>query len=122
MRLLPKIFPRSEAERQAEIERSLIREEAKIGGELFGPIPAGHRREFFCLDEHTWVWHEEWLSNGQRQIVTTRYDVRPSGVLKLQGGKSYQRLSKQEAINLCRATELYGQRVTAEYQRLLQAA
>jgi len=122
MRLLPKIFPRNEAERQAEIERSLIREEAKIGGELFGPIPAGHRREFFCLDEHTWVWHEEWLSNGQRQIVTTRYDVRPSGVLKLQGGKSYQRLSKQEAINLYRATELYGQRVTAEYQRLLQAA
>ena len=93
-----------------------------MGGELFGPIPAGHRREFFCLDEHTWVWHEEWISNGQRQIVTTRYDVRPNGVLKLQGGKTYQTLSKQEAVNLYRATELYAQRLTDQYQRLLQAA
>jgi hypothetical protein len=122
MRLLPKIFPRSEADRQAEIESSLIRAEAKIGGELFGPIPTGHRREFFCLDEHTWVWHEEWLANGQRQIVTTRYDVRPNGILKLQGGQTYQNLSKQEARNLYRATVLYRKRVYAEYQRMLQTA
>ena len=40
-------------------ERQLIELESEIGRELFGPIPAGHQRDFFCLDAHTWVWHEE---------------------------------------------------------------
>lgn len=123
MNLLPRILPRTDDERRVAVERSLIQREAQIGGELFGPIPKGRRREFFCLDEHTWVWHEEWTDkNGQRQTVTTRYDVRPNGVLKLQNGKVYQRLSKEEARNLYRTTELYRERVTAEYQRMLQTA
>jgi hypothetical protein len=97
-----------------------MRVAAKIGGELFGVVPEGHRREFFCLDERTWIWHEEWLdASGQRHIVTTRYDVRPDGVLKSQGGQTYQRLTKAEARNLYRATELYYERVKAEYSRLL---
>jgi hypothetical protein len=122
MNLLPKIFPRNDEERRAQLERSLIREEAKIGGQLFGPVPKGHRREFFCLDEHTWVWHEEWLQGGQRQVATTQYYVRPNGVLKAQGAQGYQPLNRDEARNLYRATELYRQRVGATYQRLLQAA
>jgi hypothetical protein len=118
--VLPKIFPRNDAQREAEIERRLMRVAAKIGGELFGVVPEGHRREFFCLDERTWIWHEEWLdASGQRHIVTTRYDVRPDGVLKSQGGQTYQRLTKAEARNLYRATELYYERVKAEYSRLL---
>ena len=32
-------------------DRRLIEMESRIGRELFGPIPAGHRRDFFCLDE-----------------------------------------------------------------------
>ena len=105
------------------MERELIRREAEIGGQLFGAIPKGHRREFFCLDEHTWVWHEEWLdAAGQRHTITTRYDVRPSGVIKAQDGQGHQRLSKSEARNLYRATELYRQRVGAEYQQMLQTA
>ncbi len=123
MNFVPKIFPRNnDDQRQAEVERSLIRREAQIGGSLFGPTPKGRRREFFCLDEHTWVWHEEWIENGQRQVVTTRYNVRPGGVLKSQGKQGYQRLSKDEARNLYRATEMYRQLVGAEYQRLLQTA
>jgi hypothetical protein len=31
-------------------KRELIRAEAEIGGQLFGPIPKGHRRQFFCFD------------------------------------------------------------------------
>jgi len=104
------------------MERSLIRLESQIGSELFGPVPAGHRREFFCLDEHTWVWHEEWVAqNGQRQVVTTRYNVRPGGVLKIQGSNGYQPLNRDEARNLYRATELYRQRVGAAYQQMLAA-
>ena len=123
MNLLPKIFPQDPAQAAAKLERSLIRMEAKIGGELFGAVPADRRREFFCLDRHTWIWHEEWNDqNGQRLAVTTRYTVRPNGVLKSQNNQPYQPLSQSEARNLYCTTELYRKRVNAEYNRILQAA
>ena len=59
MGFLPKITRQTDEQRAADAERNLIRYEAKVGGDLFGPIPAGHRRDFFCLDEHTWIWHEK---------------------------------------------------------------
>ena len=122
MNFLPKIlFPRTDDERQAELERKLMRAEAKIGGQLFGPVPKGHERQFFCLDEHTWIWHEEWQQNGQKRTTTTRYEVRPSGILKAQTGKPYQRLSSDEARNLYQAVEIYEQRVNAYYDQLLAA-
>lgn len=114
---------KKEAQRKADLHRALLHYEARLGGELFGPIPKGGRREFFCLDERTWVWHEEWIdANGKRQVLTTRYDVRPHGVVKSQGPNSYQGLTLQEAENLYRAVQLYGERVGAELQRLAQAA
>jgi hypothetical protein len=121
--ILPKIAPRDdETRRNHEGEQSLIRLEAKIGGQLFGPIPAGHQREFFCLDEHTWVWHESWTEKGQNKSISTRYEVRPTGVLKCQDGQTYRRLSDSEARNLYKAVELYRQRVSTEYQRMVQAS
>lgn len=102
-------------EREAELYRALIRREAKIGGELFGAIPKGVRREFFCLDERTWVWHEEWTDqNGRRQVRTTRYDIRPDGILKAQGNSDYQQISSGEAQRLRRAALQYRQRVHDE--------
>ena len=102
-------------EREAELYRSLIRREAKIGGELFGPIPEGVRREFFCLDEHTWIWHEEWIDNsGQRKIRTTRYDVRPNGILKAQDGQNYQPITERESLNFRSAVINYNKRIRNE--------
>jgi len=102
------------AQRDAELYRKLIRHEAKIGGQLFGPVPQGGRREFFCLDEHTWVWHEEWYDhNRQHQIKTTRYDVRPDGIIKSQNGQ-YQQVSPQEARHLRDAVLQYRKRVETE--------
>lgn len=110
-------------ERRANLLRALIHYEAKIGGQIFGPIPEGRRREFFCLDRHTWVWHEEWNDQtGKRQVVTTRYDVRPSGILKSQSGQPYQLLSPGEARNFYAAVEQYEQRIIPELDRLLQTA
>lgn len=101
--------------RSAKLYRDLLRHEAKIGGELFGPIPPGGRREFFCLDKHTWIWHEEWKDDkGARQVRTTRYDVRPNGILKSQDNKHYQKVSKEEAVRLYKAAELYEQRANQE--------
>lgn len=123
MKLLPKIFPANADQTAANMERQLIRMEAKIGGQLFGAVPAGHQREFFCLDRHTWVWHEAWKdAKGHRHSVTTRYNVRPDGVLKSQNNQPYQPLSKSEARNLYRTTELYLSRVGSEYSKLLQTS
>jgi hypothetical protein len=103
------------AEREAELYRSLLRREAKIGGEIFGPVKKGGRREFFCLDEHTWIWHEEWIDkNGERRIKTTRYDVRPNEILKAQDGQDYQRVNLEEGKRLLDAVTIYEHRLRTE--------
>jgi len=91
---------------------------------VFGPIPKGHRREFFCLDERTWVWHEEWTDPVTKKyhVVTTRYDVQPNNILKSQGSNSYQQLTPQEARNLYQAIKLYHARFGAELQRIAASA
>jgi len=94
--------------------RALIRKEAKIGGQLFGPIPKGHRREFFCLDQRTWVWHEEWYDDaGTLKTKTTRFEVHPNKIIKVQNGEYYQ-VDREEAINLYQAAQLYNQRIRTE--------
>ncbi len=113
-KLLQGIVGQRSEERRADLYRNLIRHEAKIGGEVFGPIPKGLRREFFCLDEHTWVWHEEWTDqSGQSHVRTTRYDVRPDGLLKSQNGQ-YQRVSVGEAKRFKQAVRLYLERLNRE--------
>jgi hypothetical protein len=89
-------------------ERQLIKAESKIGGTLFGPVPEGHRREFFCLDSKTWVWHEEWTDEkGRTQSITTRYEVRPNGVMKIQDGHRYSYITGTELHNLAQACKHY---------------
>ncbi|HWT56119.1 MAG TPA: hypothetical protein VN031_03765 [Candidatus Microsaccharimonas sp.] len=122
MNLLPSMKAQKQAQRQADFDKALIHHEAKIGGQLFGSVPAGTRREFFCLDEHTWVWHEEWTDRaGKRQMMTTRYDVRPDGVLKSQGGNSYRKLQGEEARNFRMAVQNYCRQVLGDYDRMLAA-
>src|SRR3990170_4305002 len=107
-KLYKSIIDQKRQERQDELYRDLIRREAKIGGTLFGTIPAGVRREFFCLDKRTWVWHEEWTGkDGKTRNKTTRYDLRPNGILKTQNGQHYQQVSPEEARNLYTAAKLY---------------
>lgn len=95
--------------------REFIRKEAKMGGELFGPVPEGVRREFFCLDKRTWIWHEEWTDeNGHRRVVTTRYDIRANGVLKAQDGQPYRFVKGEEAKRLYKAARTYVHRARNE--------
>lgn len=105
----------SEQERAQSLENEMIRKEGKIGGTLFGPTPHGLRREFFCLDEYTWVWHEEWNDKGgNHRVRNTRYDIRPDGIVKSQNGKHYQRISQKEAARLLDAAHAYEKRVRRE--------
>lgn len=113
-KLLHGIIGQRTQEHQADLYRNLIRHEAKIGGSVFGAVPTGHRREFFCLDRNTWVWHEEWAdARGNQHIRTTRYDVRPDGLLKSQNGH-YQRVNSQETKRFKQAVRLYIERVNRE--------
>ncbi|HSX35285.1 MAG TPA: hypothetical protein VLF62_06610 [Candidatus Saccharimonadales bacterium] len=107
-------FSQTRAERRARRYRDLIRREASIGGKLFGEVPKNGRREFFCLNRNTWVWHEEWDDAQGHHAITTRYDVRPQGIFKAQDGQPYQPVSVQEGRRLYKATSLYNKAVKAE--------
>lgn len=114
-RLLNAFSTQTSEQRRARRYRDLIRREAQLGGQLFGPIPKGGRREFFCLDRNTWVWHEEWIDQkGVRRTVTTRYDVRPHGIFKAQDGQPYQPLDREEALRFREVVLMYGELTNKE--------
>jgi hypothetical protein len=122
-KLLSILIPADQHARDAQISRNFIRDSAKMGGKLFGSIPEGSRREFFCLDEHTWVWHEEWTdANNIRHTRTTRYDIRPHGIFKAQDGMPYQPLTYDETYRLYMAAYQYQQNLHARFDPLIAAA
>lgn len=100
---------------QKPTERDLLRQESKIGGALFGPVPKGRHREFFCLDESTWIWHEEWKdTKGVERQSTVRYEIHSNGILKVSDGPRYQFIEGDELKNFAEATRLYYQRAARE--------
>lgn len=99
-------------------ERELINLESQVGAKLFGPVAGGHRREFFCLDDHTWIWHEEWIDESRKlQVATTRYEINERGVLKVQEGARYSYLEGEELQNFGLAVRLYYEQVTRQVYR-----
>jgi hypothetical protein len=81
-------------------ERELLNLESQIGAQLFGPIPNGHRREFFCLDE-----------KGTPRTATTRYELHNNGILKVQEGARYKYIEGEELQNLRVAIRMYYEQV-----------
>ncbi len=100
-------------------ERDLLRQESKVGATLFGPVPKGHTREFFCLDESTWVWHEEWKDEkGVQRQSTVRYEIHPNGILKVSDGPRYTFIEGDELENFAKATRAYYETTAREvYKR-----
>lgn len=100
-------------------ERELIRLESEIGAQLFGQLPRGRRREFFCLDETTWIWHEEWIDEHRKhRVTTTRYEIQDNGILKVQEGARYSYLEGAELENLTLAIKMYYERVAREIYKI----
>ena len=86
----------------------LINAESKIGSTIFGPIPEGHRREFFHDKNNIWIWHEDWLDHEENlHQITVRYEVRPSGIYKKVSAGRYIQLVGAELENFCQATHVY---------------
>ncbi len=120
-KFIHQIFAQKNQYKSAQKFKELLHREAELGGRLFGAVPEGVRREFFCLDEHTWVWHEEWTDEGNTlHHQTTRYDVRDTGVLKAQDGQPYRFITDAEARNILAAAKLYRRRVSQELYGSLQ--
>lgn len=101
-------------------ERELIQLESEIGATIFGEKPAHvTRREFFNLDKDTWIWYEEIVDeNGKKQELTTRYEVQPKGILKVQPNYRYSYLEGDELQNFVLAVKEYYERVSRDlYKR-----
>lgn len=86
----------------------LINAESRLGSTIFGPIPAGHRREFFHDQKNIWIWHEDWY-DGQHNPhqMTVRYEVRTSGIYKKVATGKYLKLEGEELDNFRKATHAY---------------
>ncbi|MBQ9020282.1 hypothetical protein IJ096_03110 [Candidatus Saccharibacteria bacterium] len=86
----------------------LINAESALGRTLFGPIPKGHRREFFQHKPNLWLWHESWTdSKGAKKELTVRYEVLPTGVFKKPLGGQYVQLRGAELENFRKAVHTY---------------
>lgn len=108
---MPKITP-SLRPLKSLTKRELLQLESEIGRELFGPVPSGHTREFFNLDEHTWIWHEDFVgADGKKHASTIRYEIQGDKILKVQEGARYSYLDGQELDNLLLAIQMYYEQV-----------
>lgn len=105
--VLPDLKPRLSVRKHTREE--LLNAESELGRQLFGPIPHGHRREFFHDQNNVWIWYEEWLdpATGQPRQQTIRYEVRETGVHKKVAAGSYVKLEGAELENFRRATHAY---------------
>lgn len=86
----------------------LINAESRLGSQLFGAIPAGHRREFFHDQKNIWIWHEDWIDEAEHEHqLTIRYEIRTSGVYKKVAAGKYFKLEGDELENFRKATHAY---------------
>ena len=100
--------------------RELIQRESNLARGIFGKLPSDvARREFFNLDPDTWIWHEEVKDSfGAKREVTTRYELKPQGVLKIQPGPHYSYIDGQELQNFYNAVNTYYDCVTREIYKV----
>lgn len=104
----------TQEEREDELYNRLIHHEGQIGSKLFNKSPNSVLREFFCLDEVTWIWYEEWIGrDGEVHKHEIRYEVRPDSVVKFTGGH-YSYLTKTEAEHFFDAVRAYKGKVMSE--------
>lgn len=100
---------------RATRERALIKREAQVGATVFGPVPAGHYREFFNLDRTTWVWYEQWTDDTNReQRLYTKYEFQSRGVLKTVNNVAKGYVEGPELDRLIDAIKIYRLKVSKQ--------
>lgn len=111
--------------KRAQRKQQLLRQESKVGGSLLGNIPAGHQRDFFCIDQYTWVWTEQWNDpqTKQPQRMVVRYEFQPNAVLKYVNDQPRGHVVGKELANLVKAMKAYAPAVATQvYGKKLQTA
>lgn len=109
---MPKIKAKNKRPLKKLTKRELLQLESEIGRELFGPIPKGHTREFFHLDDKTWIWYEDFIGpDGKKQASTIKYEIQEKGILKVQEGARYSYIEGEELDNLLLAIQMYYEQV-----------
>jgi hypothetical protein len=104
--------------------KQLIEIESEIGGQVFGPSRPDEERRFYCLDERTWVYQNNYvdLIDGNKKQMVIRYELHPNGVLKVINSKSHSMVQDDEAERLIEAIKLYYKLVmTKVYGRSIDA-
>ena len=101
-------------------ERDLINLESRVGSQVFGPVPTGHRREFFNMNKGTWIWHEAWMdTDGKERSMTIRYNVTSKGVVKVQARNKLTYIVGDELDNFYNAVKEYLRQVSVHvYHRV----
>ena len=97
-----------------EIMNDLVRRQPTLARSIFGEVSQGGSREFFCLDETTWIWHESWKDETGYHTKRTKYEIREDDIVKSVNEGNYQSVSMEEATNLRNAVRLYTKRVNEE--------
>lgn len=86
----------------------LINIESNLGRTLFGPVPAGHQREFFASKPGVWIWYDKWEDiTGVMHEMTIRYEVRSNGVFKKTPDGSFSQIKGAELDNFVNAARRY---------------
>lgn len=88
-------------------EADLINAESRLGATLFGPIPTGHRREFFRYRHNVWIYHESWKAGDKKMESTITYKVKENGVFKCPLGGEYIKITGAELNNFKKAVKEY---------------
>ncbi|MBI4100912.1 hypothetical protein HY441_00360 [Candidatus Microgenomates bacterium] len=88
--------------------QKLMQQEMAIGSQLFGPIPQNRERQFYYLNNQTWVWNETVADGSGRKVTTTtQYQVLPDQIVKSQGGQTLSLTDAAEINNLFEAASWY---------------
>lgn len=99
-------------------ERELMKLESAIGAKIFGTPPKGHRRQFFNLDERTWIWYDEWKEGGKDMSTTIRYELHDKGVFKVQEGARYSYIEGEELEHFTLAVRMYYEQVMRKIYKI----
>lgn len=119
--LLKKLTNHLIGKSQDDSYNDVIRQAAKIGGSLFGEVPKNHNRQFFCLDEDTWVWHDEWRDEaGKTHVDNFQYRINGNQVVKVFPNGSIHHLKDQEMINFYQAIDLYSKIIPLQLSKQQQ--
>jgi hypothetical protein len=96
----------------SELGKVILRHESKLGAKIFKKSKDSMNREFYCLNETTWVWRQG--------AETVFYKVNPTNVYKSNDGVNYRLASKKEASHLYKAAKVYRNLVSEKiYNSLL---